>query len=296
MSLRLRLSSICLVTLSCVGALLFAPGLRAEPRVLTTVKPLQFIAEAIVAGEGSVASLITGTDSPHHFSLSPTDRLSIDRADLVLWIDPAFEVNLQDLFTRLAAEQSGLLLTASRLEGMTLRYYEDGSLDPHLWLSQSNALLIAEALARELVAQYPDKAAHYQAALARFRNASDDFVRRTGARVDAQRASAYLVYHDAFSYLEADLGVRHSASLVADPDVVPGMREMLRLRETVNATPPACILLEPETSDALVDTVLRDHSPRRITLDVLGSDMPGGTSAYHQLLERLIDGFATCVN
>ena len=64
----------------------------------------------------------------------------------------------------------------------------------------------------------------------------------------------------------------------------------------MRVTPPACILLEPETSDALVDTVLRDHSPRRITLDVLGSDVPGGTSAYHQLLERLIDGFANCVN
>ncbi|MGB1848149.1 MAG: hypothetical protein ACPHK1_08950 [Pseudohongiellaceae bacterium] len=44
---------------------------------------------------------------------------------------------------------------------------------------------------------------------------------------------------------------------------------------TVRATPPARILLEPETSDALVDTVLRDHSPRRITLDALGSDVPG---------------------
>ncbi|MAK94446.1 MAG: hypothetical protein CMQ69_07545 [Gammaproteobacteria bacterium] len=64
----------------------------------------------------------------------------------------------------------------------------------------------------------------------------------------------------------------------------------------MRATPPACILLKPETSDALVDTVLRDHSPRRITLDVLGRDVSGGTSAYHQLLELLIDGFATCVN
>ena len=64
----------------------------------------------------------------------------------------------------------------------------------------------------------------------------------------------------------------------------------------MRVTPPACILLESETSDALVDTVLRDHSPCRITLNVLGSDVPGGTSAYHQLLERLIDGFANCVN
>ena len=64
----------------------------------------------------------------------------------------------------------------------------------------------------------------------------------------------------------------------------------------MRVTPPACILLEPETSDALVDTVMRDHSPRPITLDVLGSDVPGGTSSYHQLLERLIDGFETCVN
>ncbi len=56
------------------------------------------------------------------------------------------------------------------------------------------------------------------------------------------------------------------------------------------------MLLESETSDALVDTVLRDHSPCRITLNVLGSDVRWGTSAYHQLLERPIDGFANCVN
>ena len=43
----------------------------------------------------------------------------------------------------------------------------------------------------------------------------------------------------------------------------------------MRVTPPACILLEPEIFDALVDTVLRDHSPRRITLDKLDSDVPG---------------------
>ena len=45
----------------------------AGPAVVATIKPLQFTAEAILNEKGALSALFEGSDSPHHFNLSPDD-------------------------------------------------------------------------------------------------------------------------------------------------------------------------------------------------------------------------------
>ena len=274
----------------------WAQGSPTGPAVVATIKPLQFIAEAILDGEGSVSALIEGSDSPHHFNLSPNDRLRIEQADVLLWIDPKFEVYLAALFADIAASESSLMVTVSAISGLTLHRYPDGELDPHLWLSQGNALLIAQALTEQLASIYPDKAPHFRAGLDQFRSGIDKQAQALQRRFSNQHVADYLVYHDAYRYFEHDYGLTHSASLVADPDIQPGMREVLELRETISASSPACILLEPDASPALVNTMVQNDAVKRITIDLLGSSLESSANAYRQLIDHVATGFLSCLN
>ena len=79
---------------------------RADVTVVSSVRPLQFIAAAIVGDGDRTISLIGASDSPHSFALTPQDRLAIDQADILLWVSPGFELYLADLFTALEGNKS----------------------------------------------------------------------------------------------------------------------------------------------------------------------------------------------
>ncbi len=83
---------------------------KRDFQIATTIRPLQLIAEAIVKdvqAPGSVKSVIGAGQSPHHYSLSPSSRVVLERADLLIWIGPEFEVYLADLFAQMAESDSG---------------------------------------------------------------------------------------------------------------------------------------------------------------------------------------------
>ena len=208
----------------------------ARPAVVATIKPLQFIADAILNEEFAVSALFEGSDSPHHFNLLPDDRLRIEQADVLLWIDPKFEVYLAALFADFAASGLSFVVTASAISGLTLHRYTDGELECHLWLSQGNAELIARALAEQLAAIYPDKTPHFRAGLDQFRSGIVKQKHALQCRLSNRHTADYLVYHDAYRYFEHGHGLSHSASLLAGPDIQPGMREVMELRETISAS------------------------------------------------------------
>ena len=59
--------------------------------VLSTIKPLGFIAAAITDGVSEPNVLLPTGASPHDFSLRPSDIRSINDADLVVWVGPELE-------------------------------------------------------------------------------------------------------------------------------------------------------------------------------------------------------------
>ena len=73
---------------------LFALSAAAEVNVTTSIRPLQLIAQAIIEDRGTVRAVTNAQDSAHGFTLTPSDRLNFETADLLLWISPEFEVQI----------------------------------------------------------------------------------------------------------------------------------------------------------------------------------------------------------
>ena len=161
------------------AGLLLSCSAFADSRVLTTIKPVQLISAALLNGIDEPAVLLPPGASPHSFALRPSDRRALADAERIYWVGPNLERFLEDVLHD-AANARELM----DVPGLTLREYaeehaehghdhhdhhhDEGSLDPHIWLSLDNALVLARWMKQDLAPLYPEQQAQLDANLAHF--------------------------------------------------------------------------------------------------------------------------------
>ncbi|GIT21963.1 MAG: hypothetical protein CM1200mP40_16450 [Gammaproteobacteria bacterium] len=210
---------------------------------------------------------------------------------LLLWISPAFEVQLADLF-----ESKGKpVITAANLTGVSVISLSANELDPHLWLSSSNALAIAAGLTQELQQLDLENHADYQKAYTRFESNLNSTRTAIEDLLSDLVTLDYLVFHNAYQYFENEFGLRGGLALVQNAEVQPSMRELLIFRNRVEQFSPSCILLEPDSDAQLVSTALQGQSISRETVDLMGNEIEDGVSAFSELLLGVAESFRRCL-
>lgn len=267
---------------------------QADVFVTTSIRPLQLIAQAIVQDRGSVYAIIDSQDSPHHYSITPSDRINLEAADLLLRISPEFEIFLADSFALQASSKP--LITAANIAGISLEYLSDNSIDPHLWLNTENALVIAKRLTAELRRIDAENESDYEAALTLFESELETLNSSIRNRLAQYDKSDYLVYHDAYQYFERQFGLPGGLALVYDPEVQPSMRDLLELRNHLQAKSPSCILLEVDSDVELVNTALENRAIKSEIVDLLGYEIEDGVHSYSQLMLSVTNSFTNCFN
>lgn len=293
--MRSVISSIsCLFIVSFLNVAVHAQTTVVEykPKVVSTIWPLHLIASEIMGDDGSAQALIGVNDSAHHFNLTPSDRIAISEADVLLWIDPAFEVQLDPLFRDLSDDIS--VITASKLADIQTRMFEEGILDPHLWLDSDNASVIAEALAVQLAAISPQSSDAFHSRASDL-SARLDQLEPEFRELSARDSGNFFVYHDAFGYFEDKLGYQHIGAFVPDPDAEPSIRHLMNLRQNASLSGLSCVLVEPDFSEDLVSTVFPNRQPNLVVIDMLGHDIQPRAGAYAEFITGLINSFRACI-
>ena len=56
------------------------------PDVVVSIKPLHSLVTGVMQGVGEPALLISGSQSPHTFTLAPSDVRLVKRAELIVWV------------------------------------------------------------------------------------------------------------------------------------------------------------------------------------------------------------------
>jgi zinc transport system substrate-binding protein len=267
----------------------------ADVNVVTTIRPLEFIAKAVIGELGSTDSLIGRNASPHHFNFTPSNRRALNRADIVLWVGPEFEVHISENMERLVKGRP--LLTAFDLADLKLLYLAESSgKDGHVWLSSHNAKVIASELAAQLAVIDPTNATAFAANLQQFKASLDVSNKAIQARLIAYKSTAYLVYHNGFQYFEQEQGLQHLLPLVLDPEVSPSINQIVAVRKKIEATQPKCLISEADANADLANTFTRGVEMKIVEVDLLGYNIPLSTQAYIELLESVADSYTSCLS
>jgi zinc transport system substrate-binding protein len=274
-------------------ALLPAPRLSAEVNLVVSIKPLQLIAEALLGSSGNVRVLVPESGSPHHYTMTPSDRLALENADLIVYVGEQLETELHAAIEGLGREPSVLrLLDAAGIETRLLS--DSDRVDPHIWLHGGNGLSIAAAIRDRLKAI---EGSLEQQLDIRYRQLEQQLVAAGvgwQARIGALPALPYAVYHDAIGYFETQFDRRHSLALVEDPEVQPGIRRLMEVRRSIAGKQPVCLFTDITARQSTIDTLFADHPVRQQQLDLMGDRLAAGAT-YASLLDGLVNDFSSCL-
>lgn len=292
-----------------VASFLLIASAHAEVKVLTSIKPLQLIAAAVQDGVAIPEVLLPPGASPHNYALRPSDVRKVQSVDLVYWIGPSME----GFLPRVLNGRTLPSVAVQDLPGLKLRHFAEeshshadeadehdhdhrpGSLDAHLWLSPVNARVIATKMAADLSAADPANAARYQSNLKAFDERLDAMDLRLKARLAGIAGKPYFVFHEAFDYFEDAYGLKHAGVFSVAAEVQPGAQHVAAMRTRLQEVGKTCVFSEPPLRPRLAETLVAGLPVKLAELDALGGYTPATAQGYEQVLEKLGNDLAGCL-
>lgn len=292
------------------ASLLVISPAHAEVRVLTSIKPLQLIAAAVQDGVGTPEVLLPPGASPHNYALRPSDVRRVREVDLFYWIGP----DLESFLPRVLQGRTLPVVTVQSLPELRLRHFaadsqsheaadpaehdhdhSPGSLDAHLWLSSVNARVIAARMATDLSAADPANAARYKSNVKVFDERLDAMDARVKARVAGVAGKPFFVFHEAFDYFEDAYGLKHTGVFSVAAEVQPGAQHVAAMRTRLSEVGKTCVFSEPPLRPRLAETLTAGLPVKLAELDGLGGYTPATAQGYEQMMEKLGNDLAVCL-
>jgi len=297
------------VSVAFVASFLLIGSAQAEVKVLTSIKPLQLIAAAVQDGVAIPEVLLPPGASPHNYALRPSDVRKVQSVDLLYWIGP----DMEGFLPRVLGGRSLPSVAVQDLPGLKLRHFgadnhshseeaeehdhdhRPGSLDAHLWLSPVNARVIADKMAADLSAADPANAQRYQSNAKAFDERLDALDQRLKKRLANVEGKPYFVFHEAFDYFEDAYGLKHAGVFAVAAEVQPGAQHVAAMRKRLQEVGKTCVFSEPPLRPRLAETLVSGLPVKLAELDALGGYTPATAQGYEQVLEKLGNDLAGCL-
>jgi zinc transport system substrate-binding protein len=285
--------------------------------VVVSIKPLHSLVAGVMEGVAEPALLISGNQSPHTFTLAPSDVRLVRRAELIVWVGETLEAPLAK--TIVANSQGAQVIEFMNMEDLVRADFREGGAweahtghheeqhedeqehhthareDVHLWLSPLNAGRLVDAVARSLAAIDPENAKIYR------QNAAvlQERISRLDAELTSQLATIrdvpYIVFHDAYQLYEKHYGLNAVGSVIISPGRMPGARRVHEIRERLVQSGAKCIFSEPQFEPGLITTIVEGTTVRTGTLDPIGVDLEPGEDAWFELMRNLANALVECL-
>lgn len=296
--------------------LAFALPARAEvPKVVASIQPLHSLVASVMAGVGQPGLVVSGAQSEHTYALKPSDARALQAARVVVLVDEHYETFLAkplqgrkgSLDVIAMADLPGARTLPARQGGVWEAEHEEhgghgehghhqhGAMDGHLWLDPTNARLLVTAVADRLSELDPEHAQTYGANAAATVARLEALDIQMKARLAPVAAKPFVVFHDAYQYVEKRYGLAAAGSVTVDPDRPPSAKRLAALRDRLRAAGAACVFREPQFPAPVVRTLAQSAGAREGVLDPQGADIPPGPELYFTLMTRLADGLGSCL-
>ena len=211
--------------------------------VTVSIEPQRFLLERIAGDKVDCASLLPAGANPETFEPTMANLMRIEKSAAYFQIgNTGFE---QSVVEKVKANNPNLKIidTSARVEllrGTHHHHHDDADdddhdgdheadeIDPHIWSSAKNAIIIAENILNGLVKIDPDNAELYRKNFAALKAEIEALDAELAATLAPCRGQAFLVWHPSLSYFARDYGLKQiSVGSEGKESSVQHMKEVL---------------------------------------------------------------------
>ncbi|WP_442903306.1 zinc ABC transporter substrate-binding protein ZnuA [Gilliamella sp. Occ3-1] len=285
----------------------------ANAKVISSVKPIGFITEAIVSGVTDTDIILPDGASPHTYYLKPSDLAKLKSAELVIWVGKDMEAFMPTILKNIDKQKQIELMTVPEIKSL-LRTSHDkheqedahshdevsqghhGEYDEHIWLSPKIAKIIAQSIHDRLITLYPDKSTLIDENLDEFITKLTETEQNIAKKLITVQNRGYFVFHDAYGYFEAQFGLKKLGSFTINPAVQPGVQKVYAIQQKLKDHQAVCVFREPQFSPAVIEKIVSGTDVRIGELNPLGTSITLSKGAYSQFLSNLTQQLMDCLD
>ena len=300
---------------------------RAEIKVVTTIKPLHSLIANVMDGVGEPSLIIDGSTSPHSFTLKPSHAKLLEEADLIFWVGEGMETFMERPLKSIVKNAEVVeFMEVESIEKLKFReesifgnhddhddhddHDEDhddhddhdehaeheghnhGEFDSHIWLDPNNAKEMVHEIAHELGHIDPANKDKYEANAEITIQEIDELI--DDVSKDINKDAKFVVFHDAYQYFEERFGLRASGALTLNTDVLPGAKQIDEVQDVIKEKGINCIFSEPQFNPKIISTIADDMNIKTGVFDPLGSNIKSGKDLYFKLISNLGNELKGC--
>lgn len=302
-------------------ALMAGSAAAAELNVVVTSKPAHALVASVMGAAGTPGLLISGTASPHAYAMKPSDAKAVNAAGVFFRFSEGLEpftgklvkalpktvrvVSLQDApgLKLLQKRQGGAFETHSgdahaghgHGAAKPKASVVDTEIDNHVWLDPDNAMLMVDYIAAILSEAAPTEAAQFKTNAARAKADIAAVASELERDLKPLGGKPFVVFHDAYQYLEQRYGLAAVGSITVNPESAPSGKRLAAVRKKIAETGAVCVFGESQFQPKVFTAVTEGSKARTGTLDPEATQLNAGPGLYINLLRNLGAGLRQCL-
>ena len=200
-----KLTYIIILALSLIAASCKDKAGTRQRTITVSIEPLRFLTEQIAGDRFDVAVLVRQGGSPETYEPTAKQLTELAHSDLYIKVG---ELGFERTWLKRIMQNAPHTIIVDASEGIKRELSINGIPDPHVWMSASNAIAMANNIYNKLIEIDQKDSALFKenlrALTERLRKA-DTAVR---ANITREKSKAFIIYHPAITYLERDYGLK----------------------------------------------------------------------------------------
>ena len=275
----------------------------AEPlKIVASIKPIHSLVAGITQGVSEPELLISSNQSPHHYSLRPSDRRMLAEADLIFWIGTGLESFLPSILDSLDNNKSVSLIKSQGLKLLAMRsaghdheneqHQKDSTIDAHIWLNTHNVDILVDTITEQIILIDPDHKQQYQSNNKKLHEQIAQ-LRKSLEQSLSTVKRPFLTYHDGYQYFETEFGLSNVGYITAS-ELQPGARRISELKQLIKNQNIQCVFYDAPRKPPVLNALLSSSSANSFMLDPVGVLIPSGQDAWFNIMHSLNQQFLNC--
>ena len=264
-----------ILTLLILCACANTPQKNEIPIITVTLEPLRYFTEAIAGDNFQVISMVPKGSSPESYDPTPQQLVNLSQSQAYFrigyigfeqaWMDK-LEANSPDMKVYDTSVGVDLIRGEGHWHG---DHYHEGGVEPHIWNSTPNALIIADNIYKALCELDATHQTDYQKRL----DALKETIRQTDENVKALLKNAdrtFLIYHPALSYFARDYGLKQIS--IEEGGKEPSPAQLKALIETCRKEKTHTIFIQQEFDQRNAQLIANELGVNIVSINPLSYD------------------------
>ena len=163
---------------------------------------------------------------------------------------------------------------------------EHGAFDPHFWLDPIRVRdAVVPAVTQRLIAADPAGKDYYEKRRQDFHGRLTALDQRVRSELAKAKVRKYIAFHDAWVYFAERYGLEEVAVVQEFAGEEPTPKEVAKLVRDARAEGLGAMLVEPQLSPRVAQTISKEFGGRTVMVDPLGDPGDAARDSYEKLLQ-----------